>query len=47
MLTESGQALLARLDEPLLDLHRRQLGHLSAEELDTLIALLKKARRHG
>jgi DNA-binding MarR family transcriptional regulator len=42
--TEKGLALLAGLDEPLLDLHRRQLGHLSRDELAELNRLLVKAR---
>lgn len=44
-LTAEGVARLAGLDGPLLETHRRQLGHLSEAETATLIALLKKARR--
>ena len=35
---------LAKLDEPLLNLHRNLLGHLSQGELRDLIRLLEKAR---
>lgn len=44
-LTAKGQELLARLDQPVLDLHRRTLGHLSREELAELNRLLVKARQ--
>jgi DNA-binding MarR family transcriptional regulator len=43
-ITEDGRAILARLDQPVLDLHRRQLGHMTADELRTLSDLLAKAR---
>jgi DNA-binding MarR family transcriptional regulator len=44
-LTRRGSQLLARIDEPVARLHQRQLGHLSAAKLRTLIALLAEARR--
>lgn len=44
-ITAEGLALLNRLDRPLLDLHKRQLNHLSREELTELNRLLVKARR--
>ncbi len=44
-ITEQGVKLLAELDEPVLQLHRDQLGHLSAREMDELNRLLVKARR--
>jgi DNA-binding MarR family transcriptional regulator len=44
-ITEAGLALLRELREPLRECHARQLGHLSAEEIDSLIALLRVARR--
>jgi DNA-binding MarR family transcriptional regulator len=44
-ITDRGLKLLAALDEPVLALHRRQLGHLSREELAELNRLLVKARR--
>ena len=43
-LTDRGAATLAALDEPLLALHRRLLGHLSQAELKELIRLLEKVR---
>jgi len=44
-ITEQGLALLAKLDDPVLELHRKQLGHLTAEEKAELNRLLVKARR--
>ncbi len=43
-ITKEGLNLLARLDEPILDMHRSQIGHLSSDELDQLATLLKAAR---
>jgi DNA-binding MarR family transcriptional regulator len=43
-LTDAGQALLARLDAPLLEVHRAQFGHMAADEIAQLIALLRRAR---
>jgi DNA-binding MarR family transcriptional regulator len=43
-LTDKSLEALAALDEPLIALHRRLLGHLSASELKDLIRLLEKAR---
>jgi DNA-binding MarR family transcriptional regulator len=43
-LTAKGAAALASLDEPLGDLHRTLMGHLSQAELRSLIALLEKVR---
>lgn len=43
-LTERGVALLAKLDEPLLELHKKVMQHLSASELQQLIRLLEKVR---
>jgi len=43
-ISEMGKTLLARLDEPVLDLHRRLLGRLSHSELRTLNRLLEKCR---
>jgi hypothetical protein len=39
--------LLTGLDEPVVELHRRSLGHLSAEELAELNRLLVKMRYPG
>ncbi len=44
-ITPVGLKLLARLDKPVLDLHQRQLGHLTRKELSQLNRLLLKARR--
>jgi DNA-binding MarR family transcriptional regulator len=43
--TPAGLDLLARLDQPVRDLHKQVLGHLSREELAELNRLLVKARR--
>lgn len=43
-LTEAGADLLNAIDEPLVETHRTQFAHLSAAELEQLIALLRKAR---
>jgi len=47
VLTKKGAGILKRIDEPLIETHRAQLGHLSREEIETVIALMKKARREG
>ncbi|HTU90532.1 MAG TPA: MarR family transcriptional regulator [Gemmataceae bacterium] len=41
----AGLELLSRLDKPIVELHERQLGHLSRAELVELNRLLVKARR--
>jgi DNA-binding MarR family transcriptional regulator len=46
-LTDQGTKTLADLNEPLLDLHRKLIGHLSQGELRTLIGLLEKLREPG
>jgi DNA-binding MarR family transcriptional regulator len=43
-ITATGREVLDRLDRPLLDLHRKVLGHLSRAELAELNRLLVKAR---
>lgn len=43
-LTDQAIKTLADLDEPLLALHRKLLGHLSAGDLKDLIRLLDKVR---
>ena len=43
-LTDHGMTTLAALDEPLVALHRKLLGHLSQAELKELIRLLEKVR---
>jgi DNA-binding MarR family transcriptional regulator len=44
-ITPEGLRLVARLDEPVLKAHRRQLGHLGRERLRKLAELLQAARR--
>ncbi len=44
VITPAGLDLLASLDEPLVSVHRKQLGHLGQEKLRTLIHLLEEAR---
>ena len=43
-ITAEGLKLLARLDQPVQDAHRRQLGHLGRERLRALADLLHAAR---
>jgi DNA-binding MarR family transcriptional regulator len=43
-LTDHGATALAALDEPLLAVHRKLLGHLSQAEMKELIRLLEKVR---
>jgi DNA-binding MarR family transcriptional regulator len=43
-ITPAGLTLLADLAEAVRSCHARQLGHLSPEEIGTLIDLLRKAR---
>jgi DNA-binding MarR family transcriptional regulator len=42
--TQAGRLLLDAIADPLRDCHQRQLGHLSANALKSLTALLKTAR---
>lgn len=44
-ITNAGLDLLARLDRPILELHKRQLGHLTRAELTELNRLLVEVRR--
>ena len=43
-ITAAGIALLDDLRGPVRDCHARQLGHLSREDLEALVALLRAAR---
>jgi len=43
-ITPDGLTLLARLDEPILDAHRAQMGHMGRERLEQLTELLLLAR---
>ena len=44
-ITEAGLRLLDELDVPVRQCHSRQLGHMTARQLDTLVELLRTARR--
>ena len=46
-ITSQGRQIVDDLDEPVNSHHEEQLGHLSYEELETLITLLTKARKPG
>lgn len=43
-ITEQGLRLLHDLDEPVRELHRRQMRHLTAKELKQLSVLLERTR---
>lgn len=43
-ITEEGLDMLDRLDEPVQEIHRSQLGHLGRERLQNLNQLLQAAR---
>ncbi|MFO1066515.1 MAG: MarR family transcriptional regulator [Pirellulales bacterium] len=43
-ITPKAVSVLAKMDEPLMELHREMLGHLSKAELKELVRLLEKAR---
>jgi DNA-binding MarR family transcriptional regulator len=43
-ITPEGLTLLGRLDEPVQDMHRKQLGHLGKERLRMLAQLMEGAR---
>ena len=43
-LTKQGKSLLKQLDQPLLELHQSQLGHMTAKQLADLSSLLWMAR---
>ncbi len=42
--TGEGLNLLRDLEQPMADIHRRQLGHLGEKKLEMLIQLLEEAR---
>jgi DNA-binding MarR family transcriptional regulator len=44
-ITAAGEEVLRKLDEPLLELHRKVMSHFSAGELAELSKLLEKARQ--
>jgi len=43
-ITSGGLQVLARLDQPVQDMHRRMLGHLGEERLQALAELLEACR---
>ena len=43
-ISQAGLELIATLDQPVLDLHKRQLGHLGQEKLNQLVGLLEEVR---
>jgi len=43
-ITKKGLTLLKRMDEPVNQLHKRLVGHLTRSELKELSRLLEKAR---
>jgi len=44
-ITDAGLKLLAEIDQAIIPMHERQLGHLSDEEKEQLIGLLRIVRR--
>jgi DNA-binding MarR family transcriptional regulator len=44
-ITPTGLALLSQMDDPIQQLHRFQLGHLTRKQLQALGYLLREARR--
>lgn len=46
-ITKKGLELLGRLDRPVLEMHKQQLGHMTRAELRELSRLLEKARLGG
>jgi DNA-binding MarR family transcriptional regulator len=43
-ISDKATALLGEIDQPLLEMHQRLLGHLDRSELETLSRLLERAR---
>ena len=46
-ITPTGLKLLTRLDDPVRETHRQQLGHLGRERLGVLCELLRQAQGEG
>lgn len=46
-ITQEGLSLLAGLDEPIAQCHKRQIGHMDKEQLASLGKLLEVARAAG
>lgn len=47
IVTPAGEKVVGALDKPMVDLHKRQLGHLTRTELAEFNRLLVKVRRPG
>ncbi|HKP97577.1 MAG TPA: MarR family transcriptional regulator [Fibrobacteria bacterium] len=45
-IAQAGLDLLKKLDEPVVQAHKAQLGHLEAKQQETLIRLLETAREN-
>ncbi len=43
-LTDQGQEIVSKMDEPNLDMHSQLVGHLNKSECQQLLKLLEKAR---
>jgi DNA-binding MarR family transcriptional regulator len=43
-ITDAGLEVLGRLDEPVQEIHRAQMGHLGRERLQALVELVRAAR---
>ena len=43
-ITPEGLALLAKIDAPLLEFHRKQLAHVPPEQMRTVVDLLESIR---
>jgi DNA-binding MarR family transcriptional regulator len=46
-ITPDGLDLLAKLDEPMTEIHRKQLGHLGPARLQELAELLQACRNQS
>jgi DNA-binding MarR family transcriptional regulator len=46
-LADPGRAILSRLNEPILQIHRQQLGHLAPARVKELTGLLEECRQHA
>ena len=44
-ISDAGMALLKTLEQPVRECHLKQLGHLTAGQLQSLVELLRSARR--
>ncbi|CAN5319638.1 MarR family transcriptional regulator [soil metagenome] len=44
-ITKRALGLIAKLDEPMEEIHQRQLGHMSKADLRRLVGLLEEARK--